>query len=119
PGAGNSFSASYPAPLNTCSISDTLTATGKDKCTGNIVTNTATTTCPISVTPLISVTLACPPQIAAGGTSMTLSGAVSNTGNVTLNNVFVTINQPGNNTPVIGPISLAPGASSSFSSSFT
>jgi hypothetical protein len=47
------------------------------------------------------------------------SGTVSNPGNVTLVNVYVVNNQPTNNTPVIGPITLVPGASVDFSGSYT
>ncbi len=119
PGAGASFSGSYTTPLNSCSITDTLTARGTDKCSNLSVSNTVTATCPLATAPRISVTLVCPTQISAGGSSMTLSGTVSNPGNVALNNVFVIINQPANNTSVIGPIILAPNASANFTASFT
>jgi hypothetical protein len=49
----------------------------------------------------------------------TYTGTVSNTGDVTLVDVFVFNSQPTNGTPVIGPITLAPGASATFSAAFT
>jgi hypothetical protein len=47
------------------------------------------------------------------------TGSVTNTGNVTLTDVFVVDSYPTNNTPVIGPITLAPGASTNFTASYT
>jgi hypothetical protein len=47
------------------------------------------------------------------------TGTVSNPGNaLPLNNVFVVNNQPTNNTPVMGPITLAPGESRNFAGSY-
>src|SRR5205085_1721153 len=53
------------------------------------------------------------------GGIMTYTGTVTNTGNVSLVNVFVVSSQPVANTAVIGPITLAPGGSMSFTASFT
>jgi hypothetical protein len=78
-----------------------------------------TTTCPVSTSPRIAVTHNCPPQPTPKGGIHTFTGTVSNPGNVTLNNVFVVINQPSANSPVIGPITLAPGASADFTGSYT
>ena len=119
PGAGTNFSGSYTAPLNTCSVTDTLTASGRDKCTGSGVTNSATTTCPIITVPRIAVTLACPAVAAETGGPITYSGTVSNPGNVALNNVTVVDSQAVPNTVVLSLASLAPGASANFSASFT
>jgi hypothetical protein len=43
---------------------------------------------------------------------------VSNAGDVTLTEVFVVSSQPAPNTPVLGPIELAPGESEEFSGSY-
>ena len=49
---------------------------------------------------------------------ISFSGSVSNCGNTTLTNVFVFNNQPSNNTPVIGPITLLTNQTASFSGSY-
>jgi hypothetical protein len=115
PGAGASFTGSYTVPSGVCSTSDTLTATGINSSTSAAVVSTVTVTCPVSTTPGISITESCPAPV--GGLA-SYSGVVSNTGNVTLTNVFVVSSKPNNNTPVLGPITLAPGASAPFSGSF-
>src|SRR5436190_2782980 len=46
-------------------------------------------------------------------------GTVSNAGNIALINVTVVDNQPSNNTPVLGPLTLAPGESANFNGSYT
>lgn len=118
PGAGTNFTGSYTAPLNACLITDTLTATGRDKCNGNPVTNSVSATCPIITLPRIAVTLACPPVPSAPGGLITYTGTVRNSGNVTLNNVTVVNNQSSPST-VFTAASLAPGASANFTASFT
>ncbi len=112
-----SFTASFVVPADFCGT-HTTTARGLDACTLSPVTATSTTTCPVTVTPQIAVTMNCPPQATPKKGTFTFTGTVSNPGNVTLTNVFVTNDQPSNNTPVIGPITLAPGASTNFSGSY-
>ncbi len=118
PGESVKFFGAYTVPLDFCGT-DTVTAHGFDSCTGVAVSNAATTTCPILTTPQIAVTKVCPANPTPRGGLYVFTGSVSNPGNVTLVNVFVVNNQPTNNTPVIGPITLAPGASASFSGSYT
>jgi uncharacterized repeat protein (TIGR01451 family) len=118
PGVGTNFTGSYTAPLNACSVTETLTASGKDKCDGTTASNSTTTTCPITTAPAIAVTLACPTVPAGTGGPITYSGTVRNSGNVTLNNVTVVNDQAVPNTVLTLP-SLAPGASASFTASFT
>jgi hypothetical protein len=43
---------------------------------------------------------------------------VSNSGNITLTNVLVFSSQPGGNTPLLGPITIGPGASAPFTGSY-
>ena len=83
-----------------------------------MVTNTVSTTCPITTAPAIAVTLACPATPAATGGLITYTGTVRNSGNVTLNNVIVVNNQSAPSTVLTVP-SLAPGASANFTASFT
>jgi uncharacterized repeat protein (TIGR01451 family) len=72
----------------------------------------------VKTSPAISVTKICPVLPIQRGDLYTYTGVVSNTGNITLVNVYVVDNQPTNDTPVIGPITLAPGASVDFSGSY-
>ncbi len=119
PGQGASFTGRYLAPTNnTCTVSDTLTATGNDGCTSRTVTDTATQTCPVLFTARIAITKNCPTNPVPTGELLTYTGTISNPGNITLLNVTVVDNQPTNNTPVLGPITLAPGASSNFTGSY-
>lgn len=133
PGAFANFTSSATVPANACSVSATFIGTAKSVCTsgeihpaggiqvahtGQGVTNTVTTTCPVTTAPAIAVTLACPASAASTGGTITYTGTVRNSGTVTLNNVFVVNNQPAANSPVIGPITLAPGATVNFTTSF-
>lgn len=118
PGEWVDYTGSYIIPENTCGT-DTVTATGLDVCTFMPVVGSVVTTCPvITPPPGISVTKNCPVLPTPKGGLYTFSGTVSNTGLVTLVNVYVVDNQPTNNTPVIGPITLAPGASMDFTGSY-
>jgi len=119
PGECKPYTGSYIVPPDFCGA-DTVTARGFDYCSGALVTNSATATCPIApYSPRIVVTKQCPPQPTQHGGQLIYSGTVSNAGNVTLINVFVVDNQPSNNTPVIGPIILAPGAVFPFTGRYT
>ncbi len=119
PGAVSNFTGSFTVPAGTlCTISSTATATGREICAGNTLTNTATTTCTLATAPAIAVTLNCPVSPTAPGGLVTYTGSVQNSGNVTLNNVTVVNNQASPST-VLTVASLAPGASASFTASFT
>ncbi len=119
PGAIRTFTGSFTAPLDSCSVASTLTASGNDSCSGTAVNNSVTSTCPLVTSPSIVVTKNCPVTPTPAGGILTFTGTVTNTGNVTLNNVMVVNNQPAANTVVIGPITLAPGAGTNFSGSYT
>ncbi len=60
----------------------------------------------------------CPLLPTPRGGLYAFTGSVSNSGNVTLVSVFVLDDQLTNNTPIIGPIALAPGASVNFTNSY-
>jgi uncharacterized repeat protein (TIGR01451 family) len=118
PGASATFTASFTAPINSCSVSGTVTVTGSDNCTQAMVTNTASATCPLITTPGIKVTKVCSERQVSPGQLLTFSGSVSNTGNVTLTNIVVVNNQPVANTAVFTVASLTPGAISNFTGSY-
>jgi hypothetical protein len=119
PGSSMSFTNNYTAPFCCCVIVDTLTATGQGRCDGTRVSATSTAVCPLLTTPGLTVTKICPAEPVPAGGVYTFSGSVSNTGDITLTNVLVVSGQPGGNTPVLGPIDLAPGESEVFSGSYT
>jgi uncharacterized repeat protein (TIGR01451 family) len=115
PNGSTNFSGSYVVPANTCALTTILTATGNGACGLSPVTNTATTSCPVTTSPAITVSLACPATTAPAGGLITYSGTVRNSGNVILDNVYV-MNSSG--APAYGPVTLAVGASTNFSYSF-
>ena len=118
PGASANYSANFTVPINVCSVTTGVRATGNDACTSVAVANTASVTCPITTAPAIAVTLTCPTVASTNGGSITYNGTVQNSGNVTLNNVVVTDSQSSPST-VFTVASLAPGASANFTASFT
>ena len=118
PGSGTNFTGSYIAPLNTCSVADTLTVTGNDANSGVALTNAVSAICTLITTPGITITESCPSGTVSPGDTVAFTGVVSNTGNITLTNIFVFSGQPTNGTPMLGPITLAPGASLPFSGSY-
>ena len=118
PGASANFSGSYEVPINCCVVWSTATASGQDTCDGTTVTDTDTTTCTVLTAPKIVVTKVCPPAAAQPGDVLHYSGTVSNAGNITLVNVTIVNSQPGEGSPVFGPITLAPGESASYFASY-
>lgn len=119
PGASAAFTVSVIVPANNCTVTSALAVSAQDKCSATRVTDEVTTTCPIVTAPAIEVTVACPTnQVTPGGT-VTYTGVVRNTGNITLNNIRVAGDRPAANTTVFSLASLAPGASASFTGSFT
>jgi len=119
PGASASFTSSFNAPLDTCSATSTLTASGHNQCSGVAVNNSVTTTCPLMTAPQITVTKTCPATPVTEGGLLVFTGTVTNTGNITLTNVVVLNDHPSANTRVLGPITLAPGAGTNFTGSYT
>ena len=59
-GAVSNFTASFTTPLDACSVSSTVNASGSDACTGVFVSTSASTVCPLVTTPRIVVTENCP-----------------------------------------------------------
>ncbi|MHB8523233.1 MAG: DUF7507 domain-containing protein, partial [Limisphaerales bacterium] len=118
PGAGTNFTGSYLVLANACATANTLTVTGNASSTGSSITNTVSANCPVITTPGITLTESCPPGPVSAGSSVVFTGLVSNTGNVTLTNVLVFSSEPTNKTPVLGPITLASGASAPFTGTY-
>ncbi|WP_300652665.1 hypothetical protein [Pseudomonas sp.] len=107
------------------SSTDHVVATGTAVLGGDAVQDTAQATCLADVLPNIAVDKFCSASINGGGTGIDVlfNGTVTNTGNVLLNNVTVVDDNgtPGNladDVTVLGPISLAPGASAPYSGGF-
>jgi uncharacterized repeat protein (TIGR01451 family) len=120
PGATATFTGSFTVPTtNACSVTTTVNVSASDQCIGSGVVASATATCPLITAPRITVTQACPVTAPVPGGLLAYIGTVSNPGNVTLTNVTVVSSQPVPNSPVFTVPSLAPGASASFSGSFT
>jgi hypothetical protein len=114
PGASAAYSGSYTA--TSVSSTNVVTATGTvpSFCGGSTVQDTATASCDIECLPSISVTKVCQDAERAG-MAITFNGTVTNTGNVTLTGVTVTDDKAGQ---VLGPITLAPGATATYSGSY-
>jgi uncharacterized repeat protein (TIGR01451 family) len=109
PGTGASFTGSYLAPRCCCYLVDTLTAIGRDRCSLEYVSNTSSSLCPLQTTPGLTMVLTCPTSPLTVGTVRAWSGFITNMGDVNLTNVYVVANYPATNTPVLGPLELAPG----------
>jgi hypothetical protein len=119
PGESRTFIASFTAPSDCCEVPTTLNARGQDKCSLTTVTARVSDVCPLLTTPGLSITRVCPASPVPVGGLYVFTGAVSNTGDVNLTNVFVFSNQPNAHTPLLGPMELAPGESEEFTGSYT
>src|SRR5439155_525872 len=115
--ASATFSGSYTPSGNLCGpFTDTVTAGGSDICTGSRVTDTASTTCSVATSPCIDVTKECDGAPFAIGNPIKFKGFVTNCGDVTLTGVVVVDDKAG---AVLSATTLAPGASVSYSGSYT
>jgi len=117
PGTTSNFTASFTTPIDACSVSSTVTATGNDSCTAKTTTNTASTLCPLLTAPQLALSQSCPVTPAVPGGLLTYTGSVSNAGNVSLTNVSVLNNLTGS-TPVFTAVVMAPGSVSNFTGSY-
>ncbi len=134
PGQSATFGATYTvtqADLDNGSVNDSATSTGTTPDDGTITSDPSTATVSSTQVPGISVVkTSSVNSVSAVGQTVTYSFAVSNTGNVTLNNVDVTDAQAAPSLDAgLGPIScttgtngsitLAPGASDTCSATYT
>lgn len=120
PGEVVAFIGSCLVPLDTCAtnLSDTVTARAVSICGGTNVSASQFASCSIRTTPRLVLTKHCPASPVAPGGLLTFSGSVSNAGSVTLTNVLVVNDHPTNHTPVLGPLTLAPGQATNFSGGY-
>ena len=118
PAGSASFSSGFPTAWDSCSATWSLAVSGADGCTGTLVTHSTATTCALRVEPELVVSRTCPPQPAVPGQALVFSGTVTNTGNITLNNVRVVNSLPTAGTTVFGPVNLPPGTGATFTGSY-
>lgn len=120
PGASTAFSGSYTPTPTSGLHTDTVTVNGTvfaGELAETAVADTDSASCQIVTAPAITVTKACtngafPPA----DSPISFTGTVTNSGNVTLNNVTVFDDQVGGS--VLSGISLAPGVSANFNGSY-
>jgi uncharacterized repeat protein (TIGR01451 family) len=116
PNATLSYSRTFTADC--VGNTNTVTVTARSTC-GVAVTDTATAACTVSFNSCIDITKTCEPTEVPGGT-VSFSGIVTNCGNITLTNVIVVDRVPGVTTnTVLGPVSIAPLTSASYSGTYT
>ena len=118
PGASENFIVTLTVPVNTCSVTTILRVVAVDDCGFNQVTDTSIQDCLVTTTPNIDVSLNCTDELVLPGHPVSFTGEVTNSGDIQLNDVMVMHSFNGTETPVFGPVSLAPGQTSSFSGSF-
>jgi uncharacterized repeat protein (TIGR01451 family) len=113
PGASAPFSSSYTGTLG--SNTDVATVNAVGAVSGQAVTDSDDATCTVSCTSCIDVTKQCTDAVDCNS-DIPFSGTVTNCGQDTLNNVTVVDDKAGT---VLGPTTLAPGASAQFSGTYT
>ena len=123
-GASATYSGGFSVTGSNTST-DHVTAKGTDVLTSVAVSADASATCLADVHPNIAVSKQCTAKVNGGGDGIDVlfGGTVTNTGDVVLQNVTVVDNHgtPGNtgdDVTVLGPITLAPGASASYTGGF-
>ena len=96
-----------------------MTVQGFSICADAYVSDNVTSTCSITTAPAVVVTRTCPAAPIRYGETVSFTAMVLNSGNVTLTNVTVVNSMPAANTPVFGPLTLAPGQGTNFTFSYT
>lgn len=118
PGATADFSGRFSVPSDCCNIDNMVVATGTSDCTNTVVTDTATSVCPVLFTPALELTKVCPPDAVSPGEVLTYEGTIRNSGNITLRDVIVFSDVLGDGAPFLGPIALSPGEELDYIGSF-
>src|SRR5207249_663580 len=108
PGATGHYAGRYVPSQTSGEKTDTVTASGVDAINGGTANGNASATCRIMTAPSIAVTKAC---VNASGLNapITFSGTITNTGNVTLDNVSIS-DSPAATFAALSTTTLAPGA---------
>ncbi len=118
PGHETNFTGSYLAPSNCCEVVSTLRATAVDICGQTNAADTATMVCPVSYAPGVKITKVCDTYCCGDeptpGGEYHYTGTITNTGNITLEQVKVYSQQLGSNAPSLGPITLGPGEGATY-----
>lgn len=116
PAAFARFTGRYRVPTNVCSLTDTLTATGRDIC-GNLTNVSITAACPVANRPALSLTVMCPSTPPPPGELLPFTAMVTHSGNIGITRVSLTNQLFGANTWVTPPVvaGLEPGRSALFS----
>ena len=118
PGATADFSGRFEVPADCCNIDNTVVATGTADCTNEVVTDSATSVCPVLFTPALELTKVCPPDAVSPGEVLTYEGTIRNSGNITLRDVIVFSDVLGDGAPFLGPLALSPGEELDYIGSF-
>jgi uncharacterized repeat protein (TIGR01451 family) len=121
PGTGAAFTGSYlvPADLNACEIESMLTATASNPCDGSVVITEWVTHCPVVAPVGVRLAVECPAEPVLQGGTLRFQGALENTGSITLTDLLVVNSRPVPDTVVLRVASLAPGATTNFTGTFT
>ncbi len=117
PGESREFSGSFLVPTNACRVSGTLAGAATDSCSGERIFDSMTSIHTVAANPQISVAKNCPSGIPVAGQRLEYEGVVMNTGDITLVDVYVRTSRSGD-TPLLGPLVLAPGESAAFFDAF-
>src|SRR5439155_1500563 len=121
PGAGTTFTDSYVVPLDSCGpYRSEERRVGKERRFGRMLAANKTKNWPGTNSPAIVVNKSCPAGPIHPGQVLTLTGNGTNAVNISLMNVTVTnaITALGASRRLLGPISLAPGAGTTFTDSY-
>ena len=120
-GESKPYSGSYLAVLPAsppCESTDTVTAVGTVTGVGCVVDDTASATCQIATSPSLNTAVQCT-NVSAPGGKTTITGSVTNTGDVKLVGVSATVNVNGVQSAVsLSTTTLNPGQSATISPAF-
>lgn len=116
PNESKTFSGSVTALTDNCTVTTTVSASGRDVCADKTVSSVSAKSCPVKSNPGIAISSECPAEVIAPGGNATAKTTVRNTGDSILNNV--TVNSDRALGKVFGPVLLAPGASATFTHTF-
>jgi len=115
PGESAEYTVVGIAPLESCDLVDTVTASAIDRCEGARVSDTSTTVCPQRSFLRLGLAVHCPASTGSADEPRVLRGSLTNTGNVLLVHAQVLLRGIGGvSVRVFGPVHLAPGEAAMF-----